>query len=147
MRRNSSQENEIRNMPESRVNRNFSGDIETLTIETNLWISQEISLLLKGVNSQMESNISTAISERVIPQMQGVVETMLARQLESIPGTCRRPHNPENDVRSLNQNNLTNSSSHFHQNLLEPGDKSPYDLSAITCTLCRIESKASNCDH
>ena len=71
MRRNSSQENEIRHMPESRCNRNFSGDKETLTREKNLWISQEISHFLNGVNSQMENNFSTAILERVIPQMKG----------------------------------------------------------------------------
>ena len=105
-------------MAENRDNRNFSGDIETLTGEMNLRTSQEIGSLLNGVNSQIESAISTDISERIIPQMQDVVDAVLARQLESVPGMSRRPHNSENDVRSLNENNLTNRNFHSHQNFL-----------------------------
>ena len=62
-----SQENDIRNMPENRDNRNFSRDLETLTGEMNPIISQEIRGLINGVNSQIESAISTAMSERIIP--------------------------------------------------------------------------------
>ena len=44
-----------------------------LTGEMNLRISQEIGSWINGINSQIESAISSAISEKIIPQMQGVV--------------------------------------------------------------------------
>ena len=47
-----------------------------LTSEINLRISQEIGSLVNGMNSQIESPISSAISERIIPQMQVVVEAV-----------------------------------------------------------------------
>ena len=36
------------------------------------------------MNSQIQNAISLAISERLIPQMQGVVEAVLNRQLGSV---------------------------------------------------------------
>ena len=66
-RGNSSQENEIRNMPVNRDILDFSINMETLTGEMNLRISQKLNRLINGVNSQIESAISTAISERILP--------------------------------------------------------------------------------
>ena len=57
------------------------------------------------MNSQMESAISV-ISERIIPQMQGVVEAILNRQLESISSMSRRPQNLESDERNVEENNM-----------------------------------------
>ena len=63
--------------------------------------------------------------------MQDVVETMIARQLGSVHGCPWRPHISENDVRSLNENNLTNRNFHSHQNVSKLGEESPYTLYPI----------------
>ena len=97
LRGNSSQDNEIRNMPENRNDPNFTRDLDMLTGEINLRISQEIGSLINGMNSQIENAISSAISERIIPQMQGVVEAVLRRQLGGVSSMSRRPQNVEDD--------------------------------------------------
>ena len=89
----SSQENEIRNMSVNRENLDFPRDMVTLTGETKLRASQEMNNLINGMNSQVESTISTAIAERILPKMQDVVKSMLARQLGNVPGLSKRPHN------------------------------------------------------
>ena len=71
--------------------------------------------------------MSSAISERIIPQMQGVVETTLNRQLESVPRLSRRPQDTENNGGNVDENNLQNRNSCSRQNLLEPEDESPYN--------------------
>ena len=124
VRGNSSQENEIRNTPVNRDNIDFSRNMETLTGEMNLRISQEMNSLINGVNSHFESAISTAISERILPRMQNVVETVLARLLGSVPGMSRRPHTSKIDVHSLNEDNLINRNFHSHQNVSEPEEES-----------------------
>ena len=53
LRGNSSQDNEIRNMPENRNDHVFSGDLDMLKGEINLRISQEIGSLINGMNSQV----------------------------------------------------------------------------------------------
>ena len=88
---NSSQDNEIRNMPEKKNIPSLTRDLDTLSGEMNLRISQEMNSLLNGMNSQIENAISSATSERIIPQIQGVVEAILSRQLESVPPMSRRP--------------------------------------------------------
>ena len=72
--------------------------MDVLIGESILNISQELDSLVNGVNCQIKS--STAISERIIPQTQGVVEAVLGRQLESEPVMSRRSRNSENDVRN-----------------------------------------------
>ena len=78
------------------------------------------------MNFQIENAISSAISERVIPQMQSVVETVLARQLECVQPMSKRPYNSGNDMRNLNEDNLTNRDFHSQQNLTERQEESPY---------------------
>ena len=78
------------------------------------------------MNSQIKNAISSTISERIIPQVKGVVEAILNRQLESVPPMSRRPQNMENDERNVDENNLQNRNSRCRQNLLEPEDESPY---------------------
>ena len=68
-----------------------------LTGEINLRIFQEIGSLINGMNSQLENTISSAISERTIPQMQGVVEAVLSRQLGGVSLMFRRPQNVDDD--------------------------------------------------
>ena len=105
---NSSQDNEIRNMPENRNIPNLSRDLDMLSVEINLKVSQEINSLLNGMKSQIENAISSPMSERIIPQMQGVVETT------------------NDDVRNVDENNLHNRNSRSRQILIEPEDESPY---------------------
>ena len=126
VRGNSSQENEIRNMPENRGNPNLSRELDVLSGEINLRISQEINSLLNGMNSQIENAINSAISERIIPQMQGVVETVLSRQVGNVQGLFGRPQTTTEDVRNVDENNLHNRYSRSHQNLTGPEDESSY---------------------
>ena len=92
----------------------------------NFRISQEINSLLNGMNSQIENAISSAISERIIPQMQGVVETILNRQLENGQPLSRRPPTANDDDRNVDENNLQNRTSRSRQNFIELEDESPY---------------------
>ena len=75
MRGNTSQENEIRNKPENRNKPHLSRELHMLS-GINLRISQEINSLFNGMNSQIEKAISSAISERTVPHVQGLVETI-----------------------------------------------------------------------
>ena len=72
------------------------------------------------MNSQIESPISSAISERIIPQMQSVVETLLNRQLESVQPLTRRTQTANDDERNVDDNNLQNGDSRSRPNLMEP---------------------------
>ena len=81
-----------------------------LTSEINLRISQEIGSSINGMNTQIENAISSAISEMIIPQMQGVKEAVLKnRQLGSV-----------------DENNIQNRNSRSRINVTEPEDESPY---------------------
>ena len=66
-------------MPENRDDNNLARQIDVLMNDVNLRISREMDSLLNGVNSQIENAISMAISDRVIPQVLNVIETVLAR--------------------------------------------------------------------
>ena len=125
MRGMSSQDSEFRNMPGNRNNFNLSRDL--LSGEINLRICQETNRLVNGMNSLVESAISSAFSERIIPQMQGVVETILNRQLESIQLLSGRPQTANDDERNVDHNNLQNRNSRFCQNLMEPEEESLYN--------------------
>ena len=122
----SSQDNEIRNMSENRNDHSFSRNLDMLTGEINLRISQEIGCSINGVNSQIESAISSAISEKIIPQMQGVVDAILNRQLEGVSSMSRRPQNTDSDERNVEEINMQNKNSRSRINLREPEDESPY---------------------
>ena len=49
---------------------------ETFSIEFNLRLSQEMDSLMSMVHNQIKRAISTAISERVIPEIQNIVSSM-----------------------------------------------------------------------
>ena len=128
MRGHSSQDNEIRNTPETKTAPSLARELDMLSGEINLRISQEINSLLNGMNSQIENAISSAISERIIPQMQGVVEALLSMQLESVSQMSRRPQTKESDERNVDENNLQIRNSRSRQCLMEPEDESPYSF-------------------
>ena len=79
-----------------------------------------------GFNSRIESAISSAISERIIPQMQDVVEAILNRQLEGVSSMSRRPQNISNSERNVEEINMQNRNSRSRTNLTEPENESPY---------------------
>ena len=116
MRGISSQDNEIRSMLESRNNPSLSRDLDILSGEINISIAQEINSLLNGMNSQTENAISSAIPERIIHQIHGVVKTILSRQLESGSSMSRRPQNMETHECSVDENNLHNRNFRSRQN-------------------------------
>ena len=78
------------------------------------------------MNSQIESAISSAISERIIPQMQGVVEAVLNRRLQSVSSMSRRPQNTDGDERNVETNSMQNSNSRSRMNLMDPEVENPY---------------------
>ena len=131
----SSEEIEIRNMPQNRDDNNLARQIDVLTNEGNLRISREMDSLLNGVNSQIENAISMAISEIVIPQVQNVVENVLARQSERVATMSRRPHNSGNDAQICDGDNASNRDFQSHQNLSELHEESPYSRLSINLNI------------
>ena len=125
MRGSSTQDNEIRNLPENRNVPSLARDLDMLSGETKLRVSQEITSLLNGLNSQIKNAISSATSKRIIPHMQGFVGAVIKRQLERVSSMSRKPQNVESDERNVDENNMQNRTSRSHQNLIEPGDESP----------------------
>ena len=97
-----------------------------LTGEINLRISQEIGSLINASNSQIESAISSAISEGIIPQMQGVVAAVLNRQLEGVPSMSRRPQNTDSGQRNVEEIDMQKRNSRSRINLIELEDESPH---------------------
>ena len=77
MRGNSFQDIGFRKLPENRNETNLTRDLDMLSGELNLSISQAINSLLNGRISQRKNAIKSAISERTMPQMQGVIEMIL----------------------------------------------------------------------
>ena len=76
---NSSLENEIRNMPSSSSTDHQDQvlkNIENITNELNRKFTQEIDVLIGSVNLQINRAVEEAISERVIPRIQNVVESL-----------------------------------------------------------------------
>ena len=103
----SSQENEIKGMPQNRNPKTMIDNIEVLTGEMNFRISQENSFI-KGMNSQKERAINWAISEIIIPQMQNVVENILARELRDFSTMSRKHHSQTIGVHNSDENKLQN---------------------------------------
>ena len=58
-RETSSQENEIRDMPRNLDERTLPDNMEILTAEMNIRISQEVNSIINGMNSQIERAISS----------------------------------------------------------------------------------------
>ena len=123
--------NKIRNMSENRNHHSLIRDLDMLSGEINLRLSQEINSLLNRVNSQIENAINSAISERINPQMQGVVEAILNRQFESVSSMSRRPQNVESDERNVEENKMQNRSSRPRQNLMDSEDESPQLVTGV----------------
>ena len=125
-RETSSQENEIRNMPRDRDERTLQDNMEILTGEMNFRISQEMNSIINGMNSQIERAISSAISERIIPQMQNVVENVLARELREVPNVSSRLHVQTDEAQNSNRDNLRDLDPSSDLNRMETEEVSPH---------------------
>ena len=78
-RGNSLQENEIRDYNAENViarRHIFVESMETFLNEINLRLSQEMDSLVTMMHSQINRAISSAISDRVIPEIQNIMGTM-----------------------------------------------------------------------
>ena len=126
-RETSSQENEIRNMPSNRGERTLPDNMEILTGEMNFRISQEMNSIINGMNSQIERAISSAISERIIPQMQNVVENVLARELREVPNVSGRLHVQTDEAQNSNRDNLRDLDPSLDLNRMESEEVSPHN--------------------
>ena len=124
-RETSSQENEIRHMPRNRDERTLPDKMEILTGEMNFRISHEMNSIINGMNSQIERAISSAISERIIPQMQNV-ENVLARELRDVPNVSGRLHVQTDEAQNNDRNNLRDLDPSLDQNRLESEEVSTH---------------------
>ena len=127
MRGNSSQDNEIRNMPENRNNPHLSKKLHMLSGEINIRISQEINKLSNEFPNRKCNNFCD-FSKIIIPQVQGLVETILISQLEIVQSSSRRPQTTIDEENNVDVNNLHNRCSRSRQNMIEPEDESPYNM-------------------
>ena len=114
------QENESLNQNEVRQS------FENFTSEFNLRLSQEMDSMLSMVHSQINREINTALSERVIPEFQNIVRSMSSsgnRDTEASMSRCSQ-ENRENssglkskitkkDSRSVGDLRDTAASSHY----------------------------------
>ena len=106
---------------------------ETFTNEFNLRLSQEMDSMMSMVHNQINRAISTAISERVIPEIQNIVSSMSSsgnRDTEaSMSPSCH--DNRENssglktkilkkDSRSVGDLRDTAGSGHYNVQVTEP---------------------------
>ena len=127
-RENSSQENEIRDIDsrnepvrESRL----IESINTLSGEINDRMSREMEAMMDLMQSQITRAISSAISERVIPEIQNMVENLPLGQHGVEPGTSLN----EKGIRSAWENTnirLTKKDSRSACDLRDHMDVSPY---------------------
>ena len=127
-RENSSQENEIRDIDsrnepvrESRL----IESINTLSGEMNARMSREMETMMDLMQSHITRVISSAISERIIPEIQNMVENLPWGQNGVGPGTSLN----EDGVRSAWENantRLTKKDSRSACDLREHPDVSPY---------------------
>ena len=105
--------------------------MEILTGEMNFRISQEMNSIINGMNSQIERAISSAISERIIPQMQNVVENVLARELRDVPNVSGRLHIQTDEAQNNNRDNLRDLDPSLDLNGMETEEVSPHSFVAI----------------
>ena len=78
-RENDSHENDFRHyVHEDMIPRQdrFQETMETFTSEFNMRLSQEMDSMMSMMHSQINRAISTAIAERVIPEIQNIVGSM-----------------------------------------------------------------------
>ena len=119
---NSSFTQENESLRQNEVRQSF----ENFTSEFNLRLSQEMNSMLSMVHSQINRAINTAISERVIPEIQNIVSSMSSsgnRDTEASMSPCSQ-ENRENsaglkskitkkDSRSVGDLRDTAPSSHY----------------------------------
>ena len=77
------------------------------------------------------------ISERVIPQMQNGIETVMARQSEFVPTMSKSSYRSGNDERNCDEDNMTNRNFLSNQNLTEPQEESHYSNLLVIVWICK----------
>ena len=127
-RENSSQENEIRDI-DSRIEpvreSRLIESINTLSGEMNARMSREMEAIIDLMQSQISRTISSAISERIIPEIQNMVENLPLGQHSVEPCTSTN----EEGIRSSWENTntrLTKKDSRSACDLRDHTNVSPY---------------------
>ena len=153
-RENSSQENEIRDIDsrnepvrESRL----IESINTLSGEINARMSREMETMMDLMQTQITRAISSAMSERIIPEIQNMVENLPLGQHGVEPGTSLNEDGVRSAWESTNTR-LTKKDSRSACDLRVHSDVSPYTYSTgklslklyIERKLCEILEKNRN---
>ena len=129
-RENSSQENEIRDID----NRNepvregrLIESINVLSGEMNARMSREMETMMELMHTQISRAINSAISERIIPELQNMVGTLPLSRYGVEPCTSTN----ENGIRNVWQNantELTKKDSRSACDLRDHTDNTPYNV-------------------
>ena len=125
-RENSSQENEIRNID----NRNepigesrFTESIDTLSGEMNARMSREMESMMEFLQTQISRAINSAISERIIPEIQSMMGISVSAQHGIEPNSSPN----EDGIRGTWKNTkLTKKDSRSACDLRDHTDTTPY---------------------
>ena len=136
-RENSSQENEIRDIDRSNEPVRESRLIESINMlsgEMNARMSREMETMMVLMHSQINRAFSSAISERMIPEIQNMVENLPLSQHGVEPCTSTN----ENGIRNVWKNastKLTKKDSRSACDLRDHTDNVPYNQQSIKQTM------------
>ena len=125
---NSSQENEIRDI----TNRNepvreerLIELINTLSGEMNATMSREMETMMDFMQTQVSRAISCAISERILPEIQNMVENLPLNQQAVEPRTSSNEYGAENVWKNTNAK-VTKKDSRSVRDLRDHTNFTPY---------------------
>ena len=127
-RENSSQENEIRdinNQNEPVREERLIGSINTLSGEMNARMSREMETMMDFMQNQISRAINCAISERIIPEIQNMVENLPLNQHGVEPSTSFNENGTGNMWKNTNEK-ITKKDSRSACDLRDHTDFTPY---------------------
>ena len=127
-RENSSQENEIRDIDSRNEPVRESRLLESINMlsgEMNARMSREMETMMDLMQSQISRANSSAISERIIPEIQNMVENLPLSQHDVEPCTSTNEEGIRNAWKNTNTR-LTKKDSRSACDLREHTDNSPY---------------------
>ena len=104
----------------------FQETMETFTSEFNIRFSHEMDSMMSMKHSQINRAVSTAIAERVIPEIQNMVSSMSSLGNRATEASLS-PHSQENTEKNSGfKTKITKKDSRFACDLRATRDGSPY---------------------
>ena len=100
--------------------------LETFTSEFNMRLSQEMDSMMSLMHNQINRAISTAITERIIPEIQNIMSSILFSGNRDTEASSS-PNSQENtEMNNGTRNKITKRDSQSTGDLRTPSDDSPY---------------------